>query len=96
MSLSTWLANAVRAVDTEYDRRIRRASNVVAYDAGDGHSDDANGDSTQSVTAVVHTSTEETYEDEGFEIVNVPRGTRLSPVRIPVAMPQDEVLVGSE
>lgn len=33
MGLRAWIARLTRAVDTEYDRRIRRASNVAAYGA---------------------------------------------------------------
>ena len=73
--MPTWLAKLVQAVDSEYDRRIRRASNVVSYDpdgtgaahsASEHHSDD-----------VLDGVLEE--EDEGVEIVNVPRGTRIGP-----------------
>lgn len=42
MGLKEWITRITRAVDAEYDRRIKRASNVVTYGAhhGDEHEEE--------------------------------------------------------
>lgn len=92
MPLSTWLSNVVRAVDTEYDRRIRRASNVVAYGTSHGHDETATPQVAAQAAAPVPTHTEETHDDDAVVVVNVPRGTRLSPASTVQAESHDEVV----
>ena len=53
MGLRTWIARLRRAVDTEYDRRIKRASNVVAYGAH-GHEHDQHVDQEDDGAVIVN------------------------------------------
>ncbi len=63
-----YLSSIAKAIYKEYDRRIKRASLITEYGAGHGHAD-GHGEHA----AAEHAEAE--YEDEGAEIVNVPRGT---------------------
>ncbi len=66
------LQRFIQFVDKEYERRIRAASEVVEYGMGHGHGHHAEPEAT-------HSDVEEVEEDENAaEIVNVPRGTRLT------------------
>jgi hypothetical protein len=63
-----YFSSIAKAIFKEYDRRIKRASLITEYGAGHGH---AHGDPAEPA----HAEVEPAHEDEGAEIVNVPRGT---------------------
>jgi hypothetical protein len=58
-----YFSSIAKAIFKEYDRRIKRASLITEYGAGHGHAHDHD------------EHAEHAEEDEGVEIVNVPRGT---------------------
>lgn len=60
-----WLNKLIAAVNNEYERRIKAASQVIAYGLHHGH-DHAD-----------HPAAHDDDEDEGAAIANVPRGTRV-------------------
>jgi hypothetical protein len=64
-----YFSSIAKAIYNEYDRRIKRASLITEYGAGHGHS--AHDDHAEAA----HAEAEHAQEDEGVEIVNVPRGT---------------------
>jgi hypothetical protein len=65
MAEQSWLGRLWRAIEREYERRIRRASEVIDYST-QSHIHEASG-----------TTDEVAVEEAEVEIVNVPRGTRL-------------------
>lgn len=73
------LRDFVNAIYREYDRRIKRASLITEYGmAHHGHA--AHADHAEAA----HAAGEHAEEDEGAEIVNVPRGT---PIHMPAQTP---------
>lgn len=76
------LGRFVHAVEKEYDRRIRRASEVAIYGMKHGHGhDDAHGhghghDDHDQHEASTPAAEEESHED--VEIANVPPGTPVA------------------
>jgi hypothetical protein len=61
MNVGDWFAQIFQAINNEYERRIRAASEVTEYGAHHGH--DGHGD--------------EHDDEGQIEIMNVPRGTRV-------------------
>ena len=61
--MANWFQRMTGASNREYERRIRRASQISEYGAHNDHNE-----------PVPHED-----EDEGAAIVNVPRGTTMSP-----------------
>jgi hypothetical protein len=60
-----WFAQLIKNISTEYERRIRAASQVTEYGEHHGHG--------------AHAShADETDDDAGAEITNVPPGTQVS------------------
>jgi hypothetical protein len=70
MGLRDWFTAIAAAVSNEYERRIRAASEVTEYGLGHNHADHN----------AIHSDTDadELQEEEIAEIVNIPRGTRLT------------------
>jgi hypothetical protein len=67
MNVGAWFSRLFGAINNEYERRIRAASEVTEYGAHHGHA--GHGE------AAHHHD-----DDEGeIEIMNVPRGTRVRP-----------------
>lgn len=75
------LRDFVNAIYREYDRRIKRASLITEYGMAH-HSHAAHADHAEAA----HATDEHAEEDEGAEIVNVPRGT---PIHMPAQMPSE-------
>ena len=69
------LRDLVRAMNREYDRRIKRASLVTEYGMAHHHHDDT--DQAPHADAV-NEDAGHTDDEEQAEIVNVPRGTPVS------------------
>ncbi len=79
----------IQAVNKEYDRRIRRSSEIIEYGMkhghGHGHDDHGHGhghdhDHAQAPTPATDdpTRTEEDEDDGATVISNVPRGARVA------------------
>lgn len=64
MSEQTWWRRTLAAIEREYERRIRRASEISEY--GASHASHAD-----------HGDHDDHDDGEAAAIVNVPRGTRL-------------------
>jgi hypothetical protein len=63
-----WFARFINAINTEYERRIKAASQINEYGEHHGH-------------AAHHGHAEPDHTDDtddGVEIMNVPRGTQVS------------------
>jgi len=70
-----------KAIYREYDRRIKRASLVTEYGAShhaDDHDEHAEAEHEEHAE---HAEAQRSHEDEGAEIVNVPRGTPIEEVK---------------
>lgn len=82
MSVLNWLSRIGRAINGEYERRIRAASEVTEYGVGhhDHHGDHAH-------AATLHHSTHDTQhgnsDGDGAAIVNVRPGTQVGGSRRP-------------
>jgi hypothetical protein len=66
----------VQAVNKEYDRRIRRASEVIEYGMSHGH--DGHGHAPDHGHGQGSHQDEDDTTEEPIEISNIPRGTRAS------------------
>lgn len=74
MAEQSWLGRLIGAIEREYERRVRRASDVLDYSASQPHKDHAIADQAAGWAAQ---PTIEAPEEEAA-IVNVPRGTKLA------------------
>jgi hypothetical protein len=61
MNVGAWFSQLFQAINNEYERRIRAASEVTEYGAHHGH----------------HGHGDEHDDEGQIEIMNVPRGTRV-------------------
>lgn len=71
MAEQSWFNKLIAAIEREYERRIRRSSEVIEYGVAHGrhgHHDEAEHHMTPHA---------EEPAEEAAEIVNLPRGTRL-------------------
>jgi hypothetical protein len=59
-----WFAQFINVINTEYERRIKAASQINEYGEHHGHG--------------AHAHANESEEDAGAEITNVPPGTQVS------------------
>jgi F420-0:gamma-glutamyl ligase-like protein len=59
-----WFAQFINVINTEYERRIKAASQINEYGEHHGHA--------------AHAHADEPEEDAGTEITNVPPGTQVS------------------
>lgn len=80
--MANWFTNLSNAIYREYDRRIKRASQVTEYGAHHDHHDTTHADEEEIVIANVPRGTAIVAEaDDNDEIViaNVPRGAVVTP-----------------
>ncbi len=98
MGLQAWIARLTRAMDSEYERRIKRASNVVAYGAHAHEHDqpvDEADDGAEIVNLVPGTPVRSSLH---HELAHAPKSEVLAPLSqddIPattssIAPPEDE------
>ena len=84
------LRDLVQAINREYDRRIKRASLITEYGMAHHHhgADHAPHGDHGHVDAVNEDAEHSGGEDEGAEIVNIPRGTPVKQPDAPTAEPE--------
>ncbi len=91
----------IQAVNKEYDRRIRRSSEIIAYGMKHGHGhghghDHAHGHSvaqapSHTTTSDVHQTDGAEEEDEGATVIsNVPPGARVAGRNRPASTKQHD------
>lgn len=82
------LGRFAHAVEKEYDRRVRRASEIVAYGMkhGHGHDDHAHEHGHNDTEHSASTPADE-EEQGGAEIANVPPGTPMARRRVTEGSP---------
>lgn len=88
-----WFDKIIDVVETEYDRRIRKSSEIIAYGMGHGHHHDSHDDHDHACCGEHHDHDHEHpccgkhdahmheqkqgSDDESAIIMNVPAGTRV-------------------